>query len=64
MFEKARLEVSRAADVYEKLGAAKDLEYCRRLLRLIDELDPDCEFLETMLPPAHIDFPFQDQETG
>jgi tetratricopeptide (TPR) repeat protein len=25
MFEKARLEVSRAADVYEKLGAARDL---------------------------------------
>ena len=35
--EEARSEVSRAADVYEKLGAAQDLERCRGLLRQIEE---------------------------
>jgi hypothetical protein len=64
MFEKAKFEASRAADVYEKLGAAQDLGRCRELLRKIDELDLDGEFLETMVLPAHIDFPFQGQETN
>jgi hypothetical protein len=63
MFGKAKLEASRAADVYEKLGAARDLERCRELLRLIDEFDPDGELLETMVLRAHIDFPFSGQET-
>jgi tetratricopeptide (TPR) repeat protein len=58
MFEEARFEALRAADVFEKLGAAKDIERCRELLREIDELDPDGEFLEMMLLPAHIDFLF------
>ena len=35
--EEARSEVSRAADVYEKLGAAKDVEDCRNLLQDIEE---------------------------
>jgi tetratricopeptide (TPR) repeat protein len=35
--EEARSEVSRAAGVYEKLGAAKELEGCRMLLRDIEE---------------------------
>ena len=34
-FEEARSEVSRAAEVFEKLGAARDLESCRQLLRKI-----------------------------
>jgi len=34
--EEARSEALHAADVYEKFGAAKDLEGCRRLLRRID----------------------------
>jgi tetratricopeptide (TPR) repeat protein len=58
MFERARLEASRAADIFEKLGVVRDLERCRELLREIDKLDPDGEFLETMLLPAHIDFSF------
>ena len=36
-FEEAKSEALRAADVYEKLGAAGDLEFCRDLLRDIDE---------------------------
>jgi tetratricopeptide (TPR) repeat protein len=35
--EEARSEGSRAADVYEKLGAPKELEGCRMLLRDIEE---------------------------
>ena len=39
-FEEARSEVLRAADCFEKLGAAKDLEWCRGLLQAIQrELD-------------------------
>ena len=39
VFEKARLEASRAIDAYGKVGAAMDIEDCRVLLREIDELD-------------------------
>jgi len=35
-FEKARSETLRAAEVFEKHGAARDLEYCKRLLGKID----------------------------
>ena len=35
--EEARSEALRAADVFEKLGAARDLEGCRKLLRWIEE---------------------------
>ena len=59
MFEKAKFEASCAINAYEKIGAASDVEDCRELLRKIDELDPDGEFLEMMPLPAHIDFPFQ-----
>jgi len=49
----ARTEALRAADVYEKLGAAGDMELCRNLLRKIEnslvasglESDSDCELL-------------------
>jgi len=34
--EQAKCEGLRAADVFEKLGAARDLEMCRGILRLID----------------------------
>ena len=63
MFENAKFEASCAINVYEKIGAASDVEDCRELLRKIDELDLDGEFLETMLLPVHVDFPFQGQET-
>jgi len=36
-FEEAKSEALRAADVHEKLGAARDLEFCRALLRDIEE---------------------------
>ena len=35
--EEARSEALRAADVYEKIGAAKDVEYCKNLLRDIEK---------------------------
>ena len=41
MFEKARLEASRAVDTYVKVGATKDIEDCRKLLGKIGELDLD-----------------------
>ena len=54
-FEEARSEALRAADVYEKLGAAKDVEDCRKLLQCIqeeldtadvsDQSDSNCELL-------------------
>jgi len=36
-FEEAKSEALRAADIYERLGAAKDVEDCRALLREIEE---------------------------
>ena len=55
-FEEARSEVLRAADIYERLGAAKDVEDCRKLLQDIEkelgaplvasgQSDFDCELL-------------------
>jgi len=35
--EEAKSEALRAADVFERLGAAKTLERCRGLLRKIEE---------------------------
>jgi tetratricopeptide (TPR) repeat protein len=67
-FEEAKSEALRAADVYEKLGAAKDVEDCRKLLQKIEmELNTsvasghsslDCELIRIMTFPAHIDFSF------
>ena len=39
MLDKAKLEASRAIDVYTKVGATRDIEDCRVLLRMIGELD-------------------------
>ena len=36
-FEEAKSETLRAADVFEKLGALKELEGCREILRAIEE---------------------------
>ena len=36
-FEEARTGILRAADLYDELGAAKDAEDCRKLLRVIEE---------------------------
>jgi len=66
--EKAKSEALRAADVYEKLGAAEYVEDCRKLLRDIQEgldtavasgqSDFNCELLQMVLFPAFIDFSF------
>jgi len=62
--EEARTEVLRAADVFEKLGAAKDMEKCGEFLRKIEkELNSpiasgqsalNCEPMQTVLFPACI----------
>jgi len=44
-FEEAKSEARRATDIYEKLGAAKNVEDCRELLRRIDREMNDSEFL-------------------
>ena len=53
-FEDTKSEILRATDAFERLGAAGDLERCRRLLRYIEgqmnELDTSGEFLDTVLP--------------
>jgi tetratricopeptide (TPR) repeat protein len=69
--EEARSEALRAVDVYEKLGAAKNVEDCRELLRKVekelngpvalDQLGFDCKLLHTTT--ARIDFSFEAQET-
>jgi len=66
-YEEARTEVLHAADIYEKLGAAEDVEECRQILRGIEEeLNApvasgqsgfDCELLVIPLP-ACIDCSF------
>ena len=63
MFEEAKLEVLRAVGLYEEVGATKDLERCRELLKEMVELGSDGELLETMLLPAHTNFRSSAQET-
>ena len=62
MFEEARLEALRAAEVYERLGAAKDMEDGRNLLRWIEDSrvasyqsDLNCELLQVVLLHAYVD---------
>jgi len=69
----AKSEGLRAADVFEKLGAAQDLKLCRELLRWIDEKlngpvasnESDCngEPLETVLPLMFINSSCSDGTT-
>ena len=69
MFEDATLEALRASEIYQKLGAAKDLESCKALLRKIEkkytaDLSPSVEsgfigeLLKTALPLALVNSPF------
>jgi len=51
-FEEARSEVLRAADVYEKVGAANDVEDCRELLQKIDMGANNGELLGTAQVPC------------
>jgi tetratricopeptide (TPR) repeat protein len=66
-FEEARSEALRAADIFDKLGAAMDVERCREFIQEIlnglaasgsDQSGFDCEFLYIVLSPARIDFLF------
>jgi len=68
-FEEAKSEVSCAAETFEKLGAARDLYWCRNLVRRIEEgmnnpvathePDSDSELLGTVLLPTQaINSPF------
>ena len=63
-FERAKVEAARAADLYGRVGATKDIKDCKELLRKIDELNLDSagELLQT-LPPALINVPLQGRET-
>ena len=60
--EEAKSEALRAVDVFKELGATKDLEGCRKLLRGIEKetkrLVTCGELLETMLLPAPANSPF------
>ena len=66
--EEARTNVLCSFDAFEKLGAADDAESCRDFLQLIEEglnsffasgqSGSDCEPLQMMTFPAHIDFSF------
>ena len=71
--EETRSEALRGADMYEKLGAAKDVEDCRKLLQDIEKelatpvasgpgrANFNCEILSTMLFPTRINSPFSAQ---
>jgi len=66
--EQARSEVLRAADIYEKLGAAERVERCGRHLRVIEEglstlAAFNCKLLKVLLLPACIDSSLQAQGT-
>ena len=62
---KANSEALGAIEVYEKIGAAKDVERCRSLLRKIErasrKLDFNGELLEVALLPTPANFPFSAQ---
>ena len=61
-FEEARSGALHAADIYEKVGAVRDVELCRGLLRMIESSSVasgqsgfDCELVRTLLFPARTD---------
>ena len=67
--EEARSEALRAAEIYERLGAATSLEYCRQPLRRIEEelnrpvasgqSGSNCKLPQRLRFPTPINFPFQ-----
>ena len=63
--EEAKSEALRAAGIFEKIGAAKEVERCRAILRDIEQemKDPviSGELLETVPLPAFVNSPFSDQ---
>ena len=71
--KEAKSEALRATDIYEGAGATRDLEFCRTLLRYIEEGmkysgEPDFndvgESLETMPFPMPVNSPFSPTGTG
>ena len=54
----AKAEVLHAADVYEKVGAAKDVEDCRKFLRRIETVINDGEPPEMVLILTRTDLQF------
>jgi len=58
MFGEAESEILRAAEVFGKLGAAQDLERCKRLLQDINEVANNSKLLEMMLLPVCINLAF------
>jgi len=72
--EEAKSETLRAADIYDKLGAAKGVERCRKFLQRIErrlngapvssgQLEHNCEFLQMALFLASANSPLQAQRT-
>ena len=57
-FDEAKSEVLRAADVYGKLGAVKDVEDCRELLQKIEAAMEDGEHPEMVFLLMRTDFLF------
>jgi len=73
--EEARSEALRATDVYEKLGAVRDVGDCRKLLQLIEKKmgdlvssgqsgSGDCGLPQIVYFPAHADLSFQAEGAG
>jgi len=72
--EEAKSEALRAAEIYEELGVARDVERCKRYLWHIEkrlntpvvssQSGFNCEFLQMVLFIAGINFSFEAQETG
>ena len=75
-FKEAKSKALRTADIYRKIGAAKDVEDCKAILRSIEEKmeklvtsgESDSmingKFLETILVPTVANSPFLDRGTG
>ena len=71
-FEDAKSEALRAADVFEKIGATRELKHSRCILQAIDaainkpatsDEDSDGELLEILPPPTPADFLLSAQST-
>ena len=64
MLKEANAEALRAVEVYEKIGAAKDVERCRSLLRKIERASRKLDFgelLEVVQLPTPVNFSFSAQ---
>ena len=67
--EEAKSEILRATGIFDKFGAARDMERCGELLRMIlreqsGQSDPDCELLKRFPFLARVDSSLEVQESG